>query len=194
MDTVRRLVFTHRRPFAALFAGLAVLAGLGAVTQSADGVRVVVARHDLPSGRVVSADDLRVVVLAAAPDHALNRSEAIGRRVAGPMRSGEPFTDRRVLTPGALDGYGKGVVLTSVAVPATAGADNLRVGDRIDIVAVDPHGETKAEVVARDVEVVTLPEPGEGDSVALGIVTTEPIALALASAGLESRFTVVQSA
>lgn len=193
MDSLRRFAFQHHRLLAAIFAGLAVLAGLSAVRETPDGVRVVVARHDLASGHVIEESDVRVLHLASAPDHALTTSAAVGRRVAGPMRSGEPLTDYRVLRPDALDGYGKDAVLTSVTVPDVSSLTGVRVGDRIDVIAVDPQGESKAEVIARGVEVVTVPEADERDSIAIGIVTTEQIALALATAGLESRFTVMQS-
>lgn len=193
MDSIRRFLFLHHRAIAAICAGLAVLAGLSAVRQTPDGVRVVVARHDLVSGHVVEKSDLLVAILAAAPDHTLTTSSAVGRRVAGPMRAGEPFTDYRVLQPDALDAYGEGAVLTSVSIPDPEGLTGVQVGDRIDVIAVDPHGESKAEVVARDVEVVTIPSVDERDALTLGIVTTEKVALDLASAGLESRFTVIQS-
>ncbi len=193
MDYIRRFVFLHHRLIASTCAGLAVLAGLSALRQAPDGVGVVVARHDLVSGRVVEKSDLRVATLNAAPDHALTTSSAIGRRVAGPMRAGEPFTDYRVLQPDALDAYGDGAVLTSVSIPDSEGLTGVQVGDRIDVIAVDPHGESKAEVVARDVEVVTIPSVDERDALTLGIVTTEKVALDLASAGLESRFAVIQS-
>lgn len=193
MDTLRRLTFQHHRLLAAIFAGLAVLAALSSLQEKPDGVRVVVARHDLASGHVIEESDVRVVTLASAPDHSLSTAKAVGRRVAGPMRTGEPLTDYRVLRADALDGYGKDAVLTSVTVPDASSLTGVRVGDRVDVIAVDPQGESKAEVVARDVEVVTVPDTEESDSIALGIVTTEHIALELATAGLESRFTVMQS-
>jgi Flp pilus assembly protein CpaB len=193
MDNIRRFVFQHHRLLAAIFAGLAVLAGLSSVREEPGGVRVLVARHDLDSGHVIEESDVRVAVLGDAPDHAMTSAAAVGRRVAGPMRAGEPLTDYRVLEPDALDGYGADAVLTSVVVPDDSSLTGVQVGDRVDVIAVDPHGEAKAEVVARDVEVVTLPSDEERDAIALGIVTTEKIALDLASAGLESRFTVMQS-
>ena len=115
----------------------------------------------------------------------MSTSEAVGRKVAGPMRAGEPITDYRLLEPSALDGYGEGAVLTSVALSDAGGLTGVQVGDRIDVVAVDPHGESRAEVVARDVEVVTVPSTDEHDAVPIGIVTTEKVALDLASAALE---------
>ncbi len=193
MDQIRRFIFQHHRLLAAAFAGLAVLAGLAAMKQSPEGVRVTVARHDLSSGQLIGESDVRVRILATAPDHAMSTSEAVGRKVAGPMRAGEPITDYRLLEPSALDGYGEGAVLTSVALSDAGGLTGVQVGDRIDVVAVDPHGESRAEVVARDVEVVTVPSTDEHDAVPIGIVTTEKVALDLASAALESRFTVMQS-
>ena len=163
MDSIRRFVFLHHRAIAATCAGLAVLAGLSAARQAPEGVRVVVARHDLMSGHVVDRSDLRVATLPTAPDHPLTTSSAVGRRVAGPMRAGEPFTDYRVLQPDALDAYGEGAVLTSVTIPDSEGLTGVQVGDHIDVIAVDPHGESQAEVVARDVEVVTIPSGEDRD-------------------------------
>ena len=154
----------------------------------------MVARHDLASGQLIEETGVRTATLTATPDHALATSDAVGRRVAGPMRAGEPLTDYRVLRPDALDGYGDDAVLTSVVVPDASSLTGVQVGDRVDVVAVDPHGESRAEVVARGVEVVTLPSDSEREAASIGIVTTEKIALDLASAGLESRFTVMQSA
>jgi hypothetical protein len=59
---------------------------------------------------------------------------------------------------------------------------------------VDPDGESKATVVARAVEVATLPPPtGDTDVVPVGIVTTEKVALTLATEALEARFSVITS-
>jgi repressor of nif and glnA expression len=85
-------------------------------------------------------------------------------------------------------------VLTTVRVAEADGLTGLQVGDRIDVIAVDPNGESKATVVARRVEVVTIPSvTGDNDATPLGIVTSEQVALSLATAALESRFSVVSS-
>jgi len=197
MDTIHRFVFEHRRMLAAACTGLAVLAALSAMSSPPGGSPVVVASRDLPSGTVISAADLREARLPASarPDHTLDRADVVGRQVAGPMRKGEALTDYRVLRPDALAGYGAGDVLTSVRVDAVDGATGIRVGDRVDVVAVDPGRERKAEIVARDVEVVTLPSRDEdSQAVAIGIVTTEDAALALAEAALESRFSLISVA
>lgn len=195
MDRIWRIVFEHRRLLAALFTGLAVLAALNALTASPDTTAVTVASHDLRSGHVLTAADLRTahVPLDAAPEHALEHDEAIGRPVAGPMRAGEPLTDYRVLQPGTMAGYDKGAVLTTIRVDRSDGAANVQPGDRVDIVAVDPDGNSQAEVIARGVEVVTVPSVDDSGVTALGVVTSEKNALALATAGLNSRFSVITS-
>ena len=156
---------------------------------------MLVARHDLRSGHVLAASDLRTTTVppSSRPSHALGRGAAIGRRVAGPMRAGEAITDYRVLQDDALSGYADDAVLTTIRVDRADGLTGLHVGDRVDVIAVDPDGESKAKVVARAVEVVTLPSSGDSEVVPVGIVTTEKIALALATAALEARFSVITS-
>jgi Flp pilus assembly protein CpaB len=196
MDRIHRFVFEHRRLLAAVFTGLAVLTALSALSQEPDGTPVLVARHDLRSGHVLAASDLRTSTVppAARPSHALDRGAAIGRRIAGPMRAGEAITDYRVLQDDALSGYAPNAVLTTIRVDRADGLTGLHVGDRIDVIAVDPDGESEAQVVARAVEVVTLPPAGDDSSVVtVGIVTTEKVALALATAALEARFSIITS-
>ncbi|MCW2769829.1 MAG: flagellar biosynthesis protein FlgA [Aeromicrobium sp.] len=195
MDRIQQLVLEHRRVLAAALAGLAVLAGLSSLRQPSDGVPVVVARHDLRSGHVITERDLRTawVPAAAVAGHTLDRSAAVGRRIAGPMRAGETLTDFRILRADVLAGYGAGVVLTTIRVDLADGAAGVQVGDRVDVVAVDPDGESRARVVARAVEVVTVPGPDNPDATSLGIVTSEKDALSLATAGLKSRFSVITS-
>src|SRR3954470_16501033 len=116
MDHIHRFIFEHRRVLAAVCAGLAVLAGLSALRETPDGSTVVVAGHDLTSGHVITNADLdtRLLPAGSVPAHPLSRSAAVGRRVAGPMRTGEALTDYRVLRSDALNGYGPGSVLTTV--------------------------------------------------------------------------------
>jgi len=196
MDRIHRFVFEHRRTLAAVFTGLAVLTALSALSREPDGTSVLVARHDLRSGHVLTASDLRTTTVpsAALPSNTLDRAAAVGRRVAGPMRAGEAITDYRVLQDDVLSGYAADAVLTTIRVDRADGLTGLHVGDRIDVIAVDPDAESKAQVIARAVEVVTLP-PSSGDSevVSVGIVTTEKVALALATAALEARFSVITS-
>jgi Flp pilus assembly protein CpaB len=195
MDRIHRLVDEHRRLLAAVCAALAVLAALSAVRQAPQTEQVLVARHDLASGQVIGRDDIRTAAVppAAVPGHVLSRDDAVGRRVAGPMRAGEALTDVRLIGPGSLAGHGDGAVFTTIRVDR-ADATAIRVGDRVDVVAVAPGGESPAEIVARDVEVATVPDEADVDAAAaasLGVVTTEQDALALARAGLSSRLTVI---
>lgn len=110
------------------------------------------------------------------------------------MRAGEAITDYRVMQGDALAGYADDAVLTTIRVDRADGLTGLHVGDRVDVIAVDPDGESKAKVAARAVEVVTLPSSSsESDVVSVGIVTTEKVALALATAALEARFSLITS-
>lgn len=194
MDRIHRFVFEHRRTLAAVLAGLAVLATLTALRQTPESTPVLVARHDLRSGHVLTGTDLRTtaVPVTSRPPHTLDRRAAIGRRVAGPMRAGETVTDYRVLQNDTLTGYADDAVLTTIRVDRADGLTGLHVGDRVDVIAVDPDGETKAHIVARDVEIVTLPRAQES-VIPVGIVTIERVALSLATAALESRFSLITS-
>lgn len=195
MDRLHLIVQEHRRLLAAGLAGLAVLAALTSVRQSPATEQILVARHDLTSGEVVADDDLRTsdVPSSAVPSGMLTRDDVIGRQVAGPMRRGEALTDFRLVGPGSLAGHPDGAVFTTVRVDQADRAA-ISVGDRVDVVAVDPGGDEPATVVARGVEVVTVPGADDSDSAALGVVTTEEGALALATAGLSSRFSIISSA
>ncbi len=197
LDSWRRVVLDRRRPLAAVCAGLAVLAALSSVRESTDGPRVQVAARDLASGTLVSRDDVRTVRLTASlrPTHASSNAGAVvGRRVAGPMRAGEIFTDRRVLSSRPGDDRTAGTVLTTIRVEGPDGLGPARVGDVVDVVAVPPEDDASARVVARGVEVLaTRTGPDDGGPVALDVATTRSSALVLASAGLRSRLSVLVS-
>ena len=187
----------HRRPLAALFAGLAVLLALGALRAEPPGRTVVVAAHDLGSGTVLVADDLRRTRLpdTAAPAHSVLRvADVVGRAVAGPMRRGEVLTDRRVVDADRMSGFPADAVLATVRLADADALSSLRVGDHVDVVAVDPDGGAKTEVVARGVEIVTLPPSGdESGGVTVAVATTEDSALRLAERALDARLSVLAS-
>lgn len=194
MDRIRAALFDHRRPLAAAFAALAVLAGLQALQSDDPGAPVVVAARDLDSGHVLAADDLRVVSVpqAARPSHALGRSEARGRRVAGPIRAGEPITDRQVIQPRDLSGYGTDAVLTMVRLDDPSVLAGLRVGDRVTVVATAVDA-VDAHVVAEDAVIALLPkiDDNSADAAAVGIITGRTEALDLAAAALDARLSVL---
>jgi len=193
MERVQRFVFEHRRSLAALFAGLAVLLGLGSLRESPAGTEVVVAARDLPSGTVLTAADLRTASLppAAVPAEAsTDARRLVGRLVGAPVREREMLTDWRLLDPRDLDAYGEGLVLATVRVAAPDEVAMLRAGDVVDVVAVDPQGEDDAVVVARAASVVAVP-PATDHGVPLQVVVGQDEALALATAGVTSRFSVL---
>ncbi|KQY60290.1 hypothetical protein ASD11_12585 [Aeromicrobium sp. Root495] len=191
-----RLVLEHRRTLAALLAGIAVLAGLSSVRGSTDGPVVISAARDLPSGRSLTAADVRSVRLTdtTVPRAALTSvSQAVGRRLAGGMRQGELLTDRRVLGRGPLEGRAAGSVLTTIRLGDADGLGAVRVGDEVDVVAVDPERQDAARVVARQLEVLATRETDGSDGALVDLAATEEGALDLAEAGLRSRLTVLVS-
>ncbi|WP_040320019.1 SAF domain-containing protein [Aeromicrobium marinum] len=199
MDRVDRWVFLHRRLLAAALAGLAVLMVVSALRDVPAGVPVVVAGDDLPSGHVLSARDLEVrhfpadVVPAGSPT---DPGAVMGRSLAGPVRAGEPLTDRRLLDGDDLSGYGIDgpAVLSTVRLADPGSLAVVGVGDTVDVIAVDPRGESEPRVVVAAARVAALPaadpdRPGTGAVVTLA--TTEEAAPALAAAGLNAELTVV---
>ncbi len=197
MERISRLLLRHRRPLAALFAGLAVLLALGAVRSEPPGRRVVVAAHDLDSGTVLAADDVRRVQLPepAVPAESTDRVDhVVGRTIAGPMRRGEVVTDRRVVRADRMSGFPDGTVLATIRLADADALSSLGVGDRVDVVAVDPEGGSETAVVARAAEIVTLPRPdGSSGGVSVGVATTEEAALRLAERALDARLSVLTS-
>lgn len=197
MERLDRLVFTHRRLLAAICAGLAVLLTVGALDDGSSSRRVVVVTDDLDAGTVLSADHVttRDVPLEVVPAGVLTAtSDAVGRTLAGPVRDGELVTDRRVVDARDLSGFGvDDPALATVRVTDRAVLGALHVGSRVDVVAVDPHGEEAPSVIARSVVVASLPSglDDEGDTV--GLVAPNDVAAALAAAGLGAGLTVIAS-
>lgn len=195
MEKISRLVLRHRRPLAALFAGLAVLLALGALRAEPPGRAVVVAARDLASGTVLDDDDVRRATLpeSAAPAHSTHRIDnVVGRTVAGPMRQGEVITDRRVVRADRMSGFPAGTVLATLRLADADALSSLGIGDRVDVVAVDPEGGADTEVVARGVEIVTMPRVDDASGgVPVGVATTEDAALRLAERALDARLSVL---
>ncbi|MDQ3155180.1 MAG: SAF domain-containing protein [Actinomycetota bacterium] len=194
-NAARRFVLTHRRVFAAGFAGLAVLFALAALKPSTPGSPVVVARHDLASGAVLTAGDLRTTTLppGSKPSHSWSSPDKLlGRRISAPMREGEILTDYRLLEPGLLDGYGKGLVLATIHIAEPTQIAALRVGDHVNVVGSDPEGEAESTVIARRAVIASLPRmEGNDSSVAVALVVPESVGLKLATAGLRARMSVL---
>lgn len=194
---LRRTVRARRRPLAALCAAVAVAAGLQVVRPPGpETEQLLVAAHDLAAGTTLERDDLTVVDVPpdAVPEHAYDEaSDAAGETVASPMRTGESVTDRRLVQPGLLDGYPSGSVLSSVRLVDAATLTGLRVGDRVDVIAVDPRAKAEPSVVADGARVVSLPEPDaeRAETAVIMLAVPRDVALALADAAAQTRLSVV---
>jgi Flp pilus assembly protein CpaB len=190
---VRRAILARRRPLAALSAGLAVAAALQAnAAPPSPTVPVLVAAHDLPAAARVAARDLttRPFPPGSVPAGVVTAAQAVGRTTVGPVRSGEPLTDARLLGRALLRGY-PGAVAAPVRIGDPGAVALLRVGDRINLLAADPEGAAEAQVLAYDVPVVALPRQATvGTDLVSGalVVVAVPAetARALAAAGFSS--------
>lgn len=220
---IRRLAGRHRRVLAATCAAASVTCTIIAVrtpaagTAPADGtVRVLAAGRDLAAGTPVRAADAAAVALPrrAVPDGALRAPVARldGRRLAGAMRRGEPFTDAAFAPaegPGGMPA--PGTVAAPVRVADAATAALVRPGDRVDVLAA-PSGETStasepesdgppapggagptAESVAEAVRVVDVPRQASGveEGALIVVEATRAQAKALAAAAARTRLSVV---
>ena len=178
---VRRAVLAKRRPLAAAAAALAVFTTVSAARPPApDTEPVLVAARDLPAGRALAADDLRVVEreLSTVPAGAVRESPGAlaGRTLTSPMRAGEALTDWRLVESLSDDAVPAGEVLTAVRLADPASLVLLEPGRRIDLVAADPAGAVTATVVASDALVLAVPHT-EGD--ATGVATGPVVVLAV---------------
>lgn len=143
---------------------------------------VAVAAADLPAGRVVSADDVRLerLPVAMVPAGAL-REPPVGRRLTTPVRAREVLVGLRLrggssaLAARVPDGF------RAVAVPVAEPGLGLRAGDLVDLVAPDVEVGAHdvvvadAEVLARSEGVVTVVVPAAdlgpvADALAAGTV------------------------
>lgn len=201
---LRRAVRWHRGLVAGGLAAASVAAGLSSVAPaSAETVTVVAAARDIPAGVALAADDLALLALppASVPAGALRQvDELVGRVVPGPVRSGEPITDVRVLGPRLLAAWtGRPEVVAApirLADPDTAAL--LRVGDVVDVLAAASQPGAApgpgAVVVAAGVPVLAVPVPADSTSTAEGaliVLATSPATAArLAAAAVSSRLSV----
>jgi hypothetical protein len=185
---VRRAVLRRRRLLAALFALVAVWAGLRATASpAAPLVPVTVAAHDLGAGAVLLPGDLTSVGFAPGTVPSGHIRDPVGRRVAGPVRRGQPITDT-ALVGASLVRDRPDLVALPVRLPDTAMAELLRVGDEIDLVSADPQGGP-AVTAAHDALVLALPPPPSdaaadglpGRLVVLGVHASEVTAVSSAS-------------
>jgi Flp pilus assembly protein CpaB len=163
--TLRLAVARHRRLVVAGCVAGAVAAGLRAVSPEPPPTQAVwVAAADLPAGTTLTGDDVVPVrwLVGTSPPATLDADEAAGRRLATPMRRGEPLTDVRVAGPGLLEGQPPGTLAVPVPLANASAAALVRPGDVVDVLAaaapgLDLAGATAsapAEVVAQRVLVL----------------------------------------
>ncbi|WP_433161783.1 SAF domain-containing protein [Kribbella sp. CA-247076] len=183
----------HRRLLAGVAAAAAVYFGLVALSPPPPPtVPVLAAARDLTGGAVPADADLRTVDLPpdAVPDGALTPGADLTARVlSGPVRSGEPLTDARFLTPVAVP---PGSLAYPFRIDDADISALLRVGDHLNLYAATSTSAESAHLLARAVRVVALPtSPRTTTAGALVVVATTPaVAGRLAQATANSRITV----
>lgn len=170
-------------PSARLFAVLAAVLGVAAFVLVQGYVRevealapalgkpvaVVVASRDLPRGRELSADMLRVKSMpsAFAPPGVIGRVEqAVGRALVSDLAAGEPLTTTRLGPTGAgpvasLVPPGLLAFVLATSLPPEA----IRAGDRVDVLATYAGGQPYTETVVEGVEVLLVVARGDGGTV-----------------------------
>lgn len=153
---LRRLAGRHRRLIAAVFAAASVAFTISAVrAPAAEAVRVLVASRDLPPGATLRAADVTTASFppTVVPATALRASgqPITGRRLAGPMRRGEPFTDVAFGRAALFrTGSQPGSVATPVRIADSGTARLLRPGDRVDVLAAQSGERPAADALTTD--------------------------------------------
>jgi pilus assembly protein CpaB len=194
-----RSVGWHRRLLAAgLAAGAVALALQAAEPAPEPTVPVVVAAAELRGGLALTTGNLELVDMPPdlVPAGAVASIEAaVGHVLAGPMRTGEPLTDVRLIGPGLLTGWGADLVATPVRVADPGVAALVRPGDHIDLYATPATGLGPAAVVAAQVPVLAIPAAADDALLAEGALllvgTTTRQAASLAEAAVAARLSVV---
>jgi len=187
---------TVRRVTAGLLVAVAALIAVTAppAARAAPTAATVVAAHDLPPGRQLTAADLAVVQfpLPIRPPGALGSvAEASGRLLAGVAAEGAPVTTAGLVGPGntALVA-GPGHVAVPVRLADAAVAELVRPGQRVDVVGVGEHGSAGGPL-AENATVITVVEAaggrdgpgGEGRIVVLALPSSDAAGVASASLG-----------
>jgi len=213
--SVARSIGRYRALIAAGCFGLAAIIGFTVATsRPANGTAVIAAARDLPAGAVLTAADLRDVVLAptTVPAGAIRAaSAAVGRTTSGALRAGEPLTDVR-LTDGPLAAPAQGMVASAVRLADAQAVGLLRAGEHVDVLAASTATWTTstsasndtavapstAAVVAADVTVVAIPPQTVGavadqafEGALVVLATTPDQARRLAQAQVSDRLSAI---
>jgi Flp pilus assembly protein CpaB len=165
LDDLRRRILVHRRLLGALLAGLATWLVVQAATAPPPGtVPVWTARHDLPSGTVLTRADLSRTDFApgSVPAAAVGSPGAVlGRTLATPLGRGEPITPSHLTGSESLAGY-PGRSAVAVRVPDAEVVALLTPGQQVTLVATDPQGGGAPQRVVDDAAVLAVPRVAEG--------------------------------
>ena len=200
----RRLIPSGR---ATVGAALVVVAAAGVLSThraatAAPDERVVVATRSVPSGTVLTADDLGTVAMdlpegmaAVTADRA---EELIGTTSRHDLR--EMDLVRRSDVARADSDPAAGSTIVPVEVPRTrALVDSVHRGSRVEVLATDPDG-TGTRVLATDVLVVGVDDSGSDDGIGVSdrvgyrlAVLDADTAAAVVDASVRSELTIVMS-
>lgn len=161
---------------------------------------VLTASHDVASGVVLRPTDVTFTAFdpRSVPAGVVGERVALGRTTASPLRRGEPVTDVGLVAPSLLDGY-PGLVGVPVRIGDAGAVRLLRVGDRIDLLAADPRGETRAEVIGRGLPVLAIPRiapeaPGLTTGALVVVGVPDGAARAVAQASVSAFLSIVLTA
>ncbi len=154
-----RLISWHRRGVAAVAVGVAVFAGLSALsgTESSDLVPVVVAARLVAPGTTVVPSDVKLARMprAAVPDGVLTQvQEAVGKVTGSGIRPGQILTDLTLVGGAPSDGS----VVLSIHLDNPELASLAPPGTRVTLYAT-----ASAQAVATHVLVVAAPQVGSGN-------------------------------
>ncbi|MBH0776150.1 SAF domain-containing protein [Nocardia bovistercoris] len=205
-----RAAFWNRPPWAdqllarRLLAAALIVAAIVLSLRGDPGARraqVVVAGRDLAPGTSLSAEDLRLAAHESGglPEGVLReQAPLLGATLTGAMRTGEVFTDLRIVGPrlAAVAGGARDARIVPLRLADTAVADILRAGDRVDVISAEETtgpAVRPARTLATDAAVVLVSEPGErraADRVVLVAMDSDH-ATAVAAASLRTALTVV---
>ncbi|WP_406233322.1 SAF domain-containing protein [Nocardia sp. NBC_01009] len=168
----------------------------------AERTRIVVAGRDLPPGHLIQADDLRSAAResGALPTGVVTDSTTlVGATLTAAMRTGEIFTDLRIVGPrlAAVATGGRDARIVPIRLADTAVAEILRAGDRVDVVGAEEQtgsAARPARTLATDAAVVLVSGPGDrrGSQERIVLVAMDAErATTVAAASLRTALTVV---
>src|SRR5690606_1171995 len=159
-------------------------------------------------GSTLRTDDLEPVTFPAelVPAGAVRAHDRPrGHVLAAPMRAGEPLTNARLLGPDLASAYGDDLVAAPVRIADPGSVQLLKVGDRVDVLAVptafEPASATTPEAtsdpafaVAEAAPVIAIPEPdatGSFDGALVVLAVSSEVAAELARWQVSARLSVI---